>query len=134
MRNHPKEIGFQNYFLNRFLGQSKNKHTKNPKNKCQQLKTISLVHPLKSQLKPTVVFPILLQGGSGQITGQRGGNPEANQKALEAAGLKLQLACDRFPYPWVRVKKLKQFVIQQEEACTGCVQAGMVTTLTYGGE
>lgn len=54
----------------------------------------------------------LIQGGSGEIAGQRGGNPrggggmracpgpgeESGQEVLEVSGLKLEP--DRFPYLW----------------------------------
>lgn len=50
IKKHPKEVGFQNCFLNKFLGQSKGKM-------WTTCKTICLIDPPKSQLKPTILLP-----------------------------------------------------------------------------
>lgn len=54
-------------------------------------------------------------------------------EVLEVAGLKLQQACDRFPYPWVKIKKLAWLMTQQEEAYTEYAWAGKVTAHMYCG-
>ena len=71
-----------------------------------------------------------VMGGSGQITGQRGGNPNGLESA-EGGGIETTAAHDIFPYTQVGVNKLVQLVTQQEETCTEYVQAEKVTTHVY---
>lgn len=69
-------------------------------------------------------------GGSGQITRQRGGNPNGLE-STEGGEIETAAAHDIIPYPQVGVNKLVQLLTQQEEACTEYVQAEKVTTHMY---